>query len=549
MLDRLFFDHVPFSCSSNKLLGDAVVGAGGGAVCRRLQMTISKPPVLQHIPQTKLQSFFRICSGSKILKLLAFILLFTWYPLYPLRAMHGSAVVDPDIWWHMRSGEWILNHHSLPHADPFSITGMGKPWVAYSWSFEILLYLIAKGWDLVGIATFNLLMWLIITVAIFLFLRRSLVADFWRSIGLTFLCSLTIIRIFGPRPGLITTLLFIVVLGILLSAQRHASERTLWLLPPILLVWANVHVQFVYGLFIIGVFCVEPYLNRLFQYQMPEGVHPIRGRTLWPVFAVSALATLVNPYGFGVYRVLWDFIRQPKLYSLVTETRAMAFDHPAHFLALGITIFAAIVLGRSRQIRPLWLVLLVWAAVSAFKAERDIWVLAIVGVALIASETQTAKVQTTGLSASSRLFAVTCIALAVISSLVWLTPGNKELLSNIGLVYPVGPVAYIHEHKIEGPIFNDFNWGGFLIYALPDIPVVIDGRTNIHGQDEISYSQATWELQPGWSRNPYLANANAVIANSGAALTQELYRDPRFKAVFSDPVSVLFVRVSGPQTP
>jgi hypothetical protein len=224
----------------------------------------------------------------------------------------------------------------------------------------------------------------------------------------------------------------------------------------------------------------------------------------------------------------------------------MAFDHPTHFLALGLTIFAAIVLGRSRQLKPLWLVLLVWAAISAFKAERDIWVLAIIGVALIASETQTRQVQTNGLSASGRLIAVTCIALAVISSLVWLMPGNKELLSNIGLVYPVGPVAYIHEHKIKGPIFNDFNWGGFLIYALPDMPVVIDGRTNVHGQDEISHSQATWELQPGWSKNPYLANANVVLANSGAALTQELYRDPRFNAVFSDPVSVLFVRVSGP---
>src|SRR6185369_16734408 len=108
---------------------------------------------------------------------------------------------------------------------------------------------------------------------------------------------------------------------------------------------------------------------------------------------------------------------------------------------------------------------------------------------------------------------------------------------------PVGAVAYVHEHQLSGPLFNDYDWGGFLIYALPEIPVAMDGRTNVHGQDEVGRSINTWWLNPGWDRDPLLNNANLVIGTPRKALTSYLRKDPHFKVLFDDGVAVLFQRV------
>jgi hypothetical protein len=134
-----------------------------------------------------------------------------------------------------------------------------------------------------------------------------------------------------------------------------------------------------------------------------------------------------------------------------------------------------------------------------------------------------------------------CVAL-VIAYAVATGPSNKELLGRVADAYPLGAVAYIHEHHLPGPIFNNFDWGGFLIYALPEYPVTIDGRTNVHGQDELVPSMDTWNLMPGWKTNPLLKRANLVIGSPGFALTQGLEMDADFKVVFRDRTAVVFER-------
>jgi len=471
-------------------------------------------------------------TGSEWLKVLAFVVLFSWYPL---SAMHWANVSDPDIWWHMRAGEWMFQNHAIPHLDPFSVTG--GPWVAYSWTFEAFIYQVASRWDLVGIVTYTILMSLAIIGILFRSLR-TLTSDFWRAAALTLITSLTFSRIFSPRPGLFTTLLFVVVLHILLSTERDGRARRLWLLPLVMLAWANIHIQFVYGLFLIGVFAIDPLLSRIIRYKTER---KIPASTLWLVFAASTLATLVNPYGIGIYRVISDFARQPKLYSLVIETQPMKFNHFTHYLAIGMVLLAIVMMLRAKRFRPAWIILLAWATASGIHAERDVWVLAIVAATVIADSLCIAS-GSERLGSRTRLFGVAGVAVVVLLGLTWIMPTNKELLSRVSRVFPMGSVAYIHEHKLQGPIFNDFNWGGFLIYTLPDMPVSIDGRTNVHGQDRIENSWNTWKMGPNWQNDPNLNRANLIIGEPELPLTKALAHDSRYRVAFNDGVSVLFVR-------
>ncbi len=468
------------------------------------------------------------------LKVVAFVLALSWYALLPVRL---TSVLDPDLGWHMRSGEWIMQHHQLPRTDPFSATGAGKPWVAYSWPFSVFIYGVAKNFDLLGVAAYTLLAWIAIVAAVFLLVRGQ-GAGFWRAIGLTIVAGVIDQITVSPRPGTITILLFIALLHLLLRERQKGYTRTVWFAPAIMWIWSNVHVQFVYGLFIIGMFCIEPILDHIFLGR--QHAHKASAR-LWAVLAVSVLATLINPYGFGAYQVILDFIHQPRLAGYVLETRAMSFTLYIHYFVLFASLGAAFALGMRKKVSPLWVILLVWATASAFRMERDVWLLATLTVAIIAEKNE-GEVPP---RESSRLWLYGSLGvLLMIFAMLERVPSNKYLLSLIARVMPVGAVAYTHEHHLPGPIFNDYDWGGFLIYALPEYPVAIDGRTNIHGEDEVGLSRDTWDLLPGWDENPLLNKANLVIGSPRKPLTNHLRKDPHFKVVYDDGTCVLFQRVS-----
>jgi hypothetical protein len=482
---------------------------------------------------TSIKSALRRVASNDVVKAAALILLFTWFLF---NRPTWSVMNDPDVWWHMRSGEWILQHHQLPHTDPFSLTGAGKPWVAYSWPFGVVIFQIARNWDLLGIVAFTYAAWLSIGLALFALIRSEL-KSFWWSVALTLPATGIILRNVAPRPGMITILFFLLTLNILLRARRGQTQW-LWLLPVLIWIWANVHIQFIYGLFIIGVFAIEPLLNRIFRAQE---VTTIPARKIWPVLLVCVVATVLNPYGLGPYRVIIDFLKEPKQIKFITEFHSMAFDVWMHYAVLLITLGAGVALGRMKKFEPLWIVLLVWAAVIGFRMERDIWVITFIALTVIAhSLAQTREPH----KEDRRLWLGAALGVLVISvGMLHLQTNNAHLRSLVADQYPLGAVAYIHEHHLQGPIFNDFDWGGFLIYALPEFKVTIDGRTNIHGQDEIERSLRTWQVWPEWNTDPLLAQANLVIGSPKYALVNVLKLDPKWKLVFDDGVAVVFERV------
>jgi len=511
-------------------------------------ITAAPPPATDAPFPSKLaflKEFFRRVVSNDALKVIALLLVFGWFPVQPVVWRN---VGETDVWWHMRTGEWILQHHQLPHTDPFSSTGAGKPWVAYSWPFEIAMYEVAKQWDLTGIVAVTMLYWVAMSAAL-LVLIRSFKPPFWASVALAFLGSVIFMRVSSPRPGPLTVVFFIVVLDLLLDAQRNHSVRKLWAIPLVIWVWANIHVQFVYGLFVIGLFCMLPVFDWVLAKlgSPPEpGTQHLPAKWMWGTLAASTALTFANPYGVGVYRVLWEFIQQPNLYKFINETRAMTFELRVHFVVLFITIAAAVALGRRRRIQPLWVILLAWAALSSFHAERDIWVMGVIAPCILAQWFADSYPDAAPVQRRVWLGAVACVLLLLIARFKT-GPTNHQLSALMANELPVGAVAYIHEHHLQGPLFNNFDWGGFLIYALPEIPVVIDGRTNVHGQAEIARSITTWTVHgDDWYDDPLLQKANLVIADPNLSLTYALRNDRHFKAVFSDPTSVLYQRVLPP---
>jgi hypothetical protein len=107
--------------------------------------------------------------------------------------------------------------------------------------------------------------------------------------------------------------------------------------------------------------------------------------------------------------------------------------------------------------------------------------------------------------------------------------------------FPVAAVKFINDKNYSGPLYNHFNWGGYLIWTLPRLPVSMDGRMNLHGDERIKRSVNTWSGLKGWESDPELIKARLIIAGANDALTNLMRVDSRFELVYEDAIAAVFV--------
>jgi len=471
------------------------------------------------------------------------------YSFLAVLFLRGFYITDPDIWWHLRTGDWILAHRAVPATDSFSAYGMGKPWVEYSWLFDVISSLGFSRLGFLSIALNEIAVRLVLSVALF-HLVRGLLGGFWRAAGTTAAALYAMTVIIGPRPGMLSILFVILTFDILLSARRTGHGGMLWLLPPMFVLWANWHIQFVDGLFVLGVFACEPLLDSLCRYSPPAGARNgnlLPAKQVWQAFGASALATLVNPYGARIYATVLFYMRQTGTYDAITELRAMTFRQPQHFVVLLLALAAALALGWRRDAKPLWVIFLGAASMMAFRSVREVWFLAVVAACVTAEGwRQEHEFFSPGASAapSGRMRVAVAVCVLAVLAVCYNRYGlsNDALAVNVAGEFPEEASWFVEHHHLPGPLLNDLSWGGFLIWRLPQLPVAIDGRNNIHGQDRIQQFSDLWTGKPGWEANPDLVRANTVITPRVSAIAALLRIDPRFSVAFEDAQSVVFER-------
>ena len=461
------------------------------------------------------------------------------YSFLAILFLRDFRISDPDIWWHIRTGQWIFDHQSVPRTDMFSLYAKGQTWVAYSWMFEVLAALLFRHFSFNGIVFYELTVRLLLAVALFR-LVHDLLPKFWRAAGLALLGLYALSYVIGPRPGMITILFVILELHILLSAQRTGRAGRLWFLPALFALWANWHVQFVYGLFVLGVFACEPLLNALLRYHPKQG-KPLPAARLWVCLGVSAVATLANPYGAKVYGVIFDFVAERSLFDQIVELMAPTFREPQHFTMLLLVLGAAFALGWRRDARPLWLILLACSAFLAFRSVREIWFAVVVSLGMIA-DWPAAQRPSPRTTERQRLAIAVLVLAVVVGAYRRYGVSNDFLEMAVAGKFPEAASRYIEMHDLPGPLYNHFDWGGFLIWRLPQLPVAMDGRGNLYPADRVARFTSTWKGAPDWAADPDLRQANLVIAQRKAPLAALLAQDTDFENVYQDVQAVVFRR-------
>jgi len=318
------------------------------------------------------------------------VMLIALYALPGLLTLTSASIVDADIWSHVRTGQWIIENRWVPYTDWFSTYGMGKPWFAYSWLFEILMYGLFSRLGLIGLLVYVYVLVLSITAVLHSLVRKLVTEVF--AVALTGLAVFAMLPLYTPRPWLCTILLFIIELKILISVRHSRNYRALYFLPPLFALWANLHIQFVYGFVLLGIAACEDPIGRLMRRRIPDrdvdrGLQPL---VMALVIVACLIATLANPYHFGIYAVVLDYARQPGLYNLFREYAAMDFRTAPNWFVLFLTLGATFALGGRPFVSPFWILLVLAGALLSFRSGRDVWFVVIIGVVVISSSRSSA---------------------------------------------------------------------------------------------------------------------------------------------------------------
>ena len=451
-------------------------------------------------------------------------------------------VIDPDVWWHLRAGQWILEHRAVPWTDPFSSYGLGKAWIAYNWLFEVLLYELYRLLGLFGPLLYVVFSTLAITVALHTLISRF-ESRFTRAAALTALGLGAMGPVLMPRSYLFSILFFLIELHILFSVRESKQARPLLLLPPLFAVWANVHIQFIYGLFVLALAIAESAFYRVMPRSQAFGpasrCAPLRPLVL--VTLASCAATLITPYHMYLFESIAGVARQSGMYDRIIELMAMDFRQPANWLVLGLTLAGAFLVGRQPRIEPWPALLVAFGVFPAFRSRRDVWVVVIAALVVIARSLPVTKSREQWVTWPRIAVAGVGIALAFVVVGIVRDVSPRGLEAAVALEYPVDAAQVVERRGYKGPLFNPYDWGGYLIWRLPQLPVIMDGRANVHGDRRIAQSIATWHGERSWASDAELATARVVIAPMGLGLTSLLRLDPRFELAYEDRVAAVFV--------
>ena len=260
------------------------------------------------------------------------------------------------------------------------------------------------------------------------------------------------------------------------------------------------------------------------------------------IFFACVVSTLINPYTFNVYKPVFEYVEFTGAFQIVTELLPLSFQNAPDWLVGLLLLAAAFVLGWQRRLSFFPTALLLLSAVLGIRARRDVW-FAVVSAVLIITQLQSFL----PLVGRYRWNWLNRVLVGVGLGVVILFIAHQREISTTRLqqlvkeIYPVDAVAFIREKRLPGPIYNHFNWGGYLIWALPEIPVSMDGRTNLHGDARISRAVDTWLGKNGWESDPELAKSRLVISHPKQVLAALLRADERFRLVYEDKTALVFI--------
>jgi hypothetical protein len=445
-------------------------------------------------------------------------------------------VLDPDVWWHLKTGEYIVAHKTVPHGDPFSYTRAGQPWVAHEWLSELFMYGLyrAAGWRCLSVV------FALILCVSFLILYLRCPRNTYLSGAIVVWGAWAATPVWGVRPQVLSLLLTSLWLLILERSER--KPRLLWWTLPLMLLWVNLHAGFALGAALLALFFAGEFLEHTLSPQ-PAATYSSRLRPLALAFFLNVLLIPLNPNGARMYAYPIQTLRSHAMQSYISEWSSPNFHSVDYwpFLLLLLAVVARLAWSRT-QVRPRDMLLLVVSTFAALSSIRLIPLFVLIAAPQLAKGAK-AWLRDRPASPAKQHLAFNAIILVAVAGFVavHIALVFRQQTQAEAEHFPAGAAVFLAVHPPDQPIFNHYDWGGYLIWKLyPRTRVFIDGRADLYGDAIFQEFMQTYLLTKDWQRTLTRRQIGAVIVPRDSALASGLRNHPDWAVQYEDPQAVVF---------
>lgn len=467
---------------------------------------------------------------------------------------------DTDILWALKSGQWIADNLKVPATDPFSYTFGGQPWVDFTWGFQVLVHFF---YTFLGQWTGLFILQTVIVSLTFVFLYvnlRLITGRQWLAIAILFIVFAGAHSRLFIRPHLFEY--FFVSLSLMLFTLHEKKGRRLFLymLLPVQVLWVNIHSSAILGIFIalayFGGQVIDDFRQGGCGFRMNLSVRVKR-------YLLAAIAlpvvSLLNPYGLKL--VIFPFVHnspdnadairhivewsRPHFKEIFFYFFPLPLDNFAFALIiLCLVIFLALNIRRIKARGPMLLAGAIYMAVSHVRWVPLFFFFGAPVLAVnIASLFDSKQRDPLALRWGATLLGVFFAAVMLWDFLGPVRAVNRGLGLRHGL-YPSGTVDFMKKEKITGNIFNDYVFGGYLIFSYPEVKVFIDGRTPTVYSPYFFWQSRIAHDPVRWDRLVKEYDIDMALIKFKDPLCDKLHENEEWKAVSFDDVSILYLKDS-----
>ena len=446
---------------------------------------------------------------------------------------------DPDLWWHLRTGQIIWITRSIPRTDLLSFTTGQHAWVPHEWLAQLSIY---GAWLVAGPS--GLMLWLCLLAAVLLVIQYgscwlscnhprvaflgALVTWFFTTIGLAI------------RPHMLGYTWLACEL-LLLQLGRSRDRRWYFLLPFLFAIWVSSHGSFFFGMIVLAVALVSGFVKAGAGFLISRPLDPARRKSLVWSSALSVAALFANPVGWTLlaYPLRTMFDRRMQL-EAVTEWQKLSFDDVRAFgllaVAGGIILIA---LARRIELYLDEVALMVIAFVLAVLHQRLLFAWGIIAAPILCRQ----LAALTRPLRSVRILPNAILILASFSVAFLAFPAPSNLAAQVNAGNPVQAVEFIRRTHLSGRMLNEYAYGGYLTWALPEQKVFIDGRADVFAWTGVFQDYGAWATlaaDPNDLLDKY--HIDFCLLSRSAPLVRVMPYLPGWLDLYSDSNSVIFVR-------
>jgi hypothetical protein len=449
-------------------------------------------------------------------------------------------LADPDIGWHIRTGEQILATHALPRTDPFSSTMQGQPWFAWEWLYDVVLGILYRACGLNGVV------WLcaglfagIFMVLLSQLLRRG--TSLLLAVALTLLAEAASMIHLYARPHIVSWLFSLIWFIVLEkwerwepSAQGSLPRWVPWFFPVSMLLWVNLHGGWLFGIALFGIYVCAAYVESFRETDAFAAIRiKHRARKMAGAWLGSAAATFVNPYGWRLHAHIYHYLSDRYLMNHIDEFRSPNFHDWAERCFAAILILVVIAFasklrsGAYSKIRLSHLLVVLLATYAGFYSSRNLPVSSMllvlvlgpmlwVDIVSLADRPRawkrlrsaarrvaefSGRMSVQEMQLRGHVWTVAALAVGLAICLHGGFLGSRQLVHAQfdPKKLPAAAVSFLQAHPSSEPIFSTDSWGGYLIYRMyPERKVLVDDRHDLYGSGRVRQVLILMQGEAGW---------------------------------------------------